>query len=116
DDVLVEPERRQDDHTRAAALLRQPPRGLDAVEDRHADVHQDDIGSSTENLIDRLRSVGRLADDVQLGIGFDDSSQPGPHERLVVREDYANHALGAASRATRRYPPSSLRPVTSAPP
>ena len=43
EDVLVEVERRQDEHARAAAGGDDPARGLDAVDPRHAHVHEHDV-------------------------------------------------------------------------
>jgi hypothetical protein len=56
DDVFVEPEGGEDED----ALARQPPGGLDAVHDRHADVHQHGVGRVLRGGLDRLLAGARL--------------------------------------------------------
>ena len=46
--------------------------GLDAVEDRHADVHQHDVGSGALAELDAEPAVLRVADDVDVGLGVED--------------------------------------------
>ncbi len=90
-DVLVEIERREHEHARR--LLRtvdDPARRLDAVDVRHADVHEHDIWMEVARERDRLCSVRRLADDVDVGLGVQDHPEAAAHESLVVREQDAN--------------------------
>jgi hypothetical protein len=56
DDVLVEPEGRQDQH----ALSRESPRRFDPVDPRHPDVHQDDVGCELSRGSDGFLAVACL--------------------------------------------------------
>ena len=80
DDVLVEPERGEDED----ALARQPPGGLDAVHDRHTDVHQHDVGRVLRRSLDRLLAGAGLGDDLDVPGGLEHGLEAGPHHRLVV--------------------------------
>ena len=37
--------------------------------------------------------VCRLADDLEIGLGFDDTPKPVTHKRVVVRQNDSRHAL-----------------------
>ena len=43
--------------------------------------------------LDRLGAVGGLADDVEVVLGVEDHAEAGAHERLVVGDQHARHAL-----------------------
>jgi hypothetical protein len=63
-DVLVEVEGGQHEHGGALAVRgEETARRFDAVHGRHADVHEDDVGARGGGEVDRLASVGRLADE-----------------------------------------------------
>jgi hypothetical protein len=66
-DVLVEVECGQHDHARLAALGQDPPRGFQAVQARHPDVHAHDVGFQQSRLAHRLEAVCRLAGERDLG-------------------------------------------------
>ena len=96
----------------------QAPRGLDAVELGHADVHQDDVGLQPLGLLDGVEAVGGLADDLEVVLGVEDHAEPGAHERLVVGDQQAHaHARlnsshverkASRARASRRRPGPGL--------
>jgi hypothetical protein len=94
DDVLVEVEGGEDDDAGhvAVALGDGTPRRLDAVELRHADVHQDDVGAGGLDQPQRLLAVARFADDRHVVLGLDDHSEPRAHEGLVVDDEDADHS------------------------
>ena len=99
------------------AVGEDPPRGFEAVELGHPDVHQDDVRSQRANLVDRVAAVGRLADDLDLRLGVEDHPEAGADERLVVDEQNADHdraSAGSCARSTK--PPPSRGPVSSVPP
>lgn len=54
----------------------------EAVEDRHDDVEQRDVGAVRDSQFDGLTPVGRLSDDLDLRIGGDS----GAGQRFVVGE------------------------------
>jgi hypothetical protein len=84
---------------RVAVALDQEPRRLDAVEPRHADVHQDDVGGGDRETVERLASVLCLADHRHVGLGVDHHPQTGAHECLVVDQKHAGHARSSATSA-----------------
>ena len=97
--VLVEVERRQDDHARrrVAVALDQHPRRRDAVEPGHADVHQHDVGGGDREALERLAAVLGLADHRHVGLRVDHHPQTGADERLVVDQEDAGHARSSAT-------------------
>ena len=97
------------------------PGGREAVHARHPDVHQDEVGRAAAGKRDRLNTVRGLADDLDVGFGFEDRPQPAAYHGLVVGEQHADgrhrSLLGAGSTAWTRQPrPSGLGPASSLPP
>jgi hypothetical protein len=43
----------------------------DAVQDRHAQVHEDDVGLQRERQRQRFLAIARLADDFDVGVGVE---------------------------------------------
>jgi hypothetical protein len=84
EDVLVEPKRGQDQH----ALSREPPGGFDAVDSRHPDVHQHDVGCVLAGGSDGLLAVACLGDDLDVAGGLEHGFEPRPHHRLIVRDHH----------------------------
>ena len=82
--VLVDVEGRQDQDLRGVVLRREDPRGLNAVEPGHADVHQDHVGMEPPGLFDRLLPVSRFAHQVDVRLGAQGHLERRPHQRLVV--------------------------------
>ena len=109
--VLVEVEGREHEDLRLA--LDQRGRG-DAVEARHAHVHQHDVGGRDRQRLDRLAAVGRLADDGHVGLGVDHELEAVADQRLVVGDEDADHDAGIAARTSK--PPSGRGPASSVPP
>ena len=66
----------------------QPPGRLDPVDLRHAHVHQDDVRRDAARQLDRLAPVGRLADDLEVGLRLEDHPEAGAHECLVVDDQH----------------------------
>ena len=64
--------------------------------------------------LDRLRAVGRLADDVEVVLGVEDHLEAGAHERLVVGDQHAHdaHARAPAVSAASASPSSGSRTAT----
>jgi hypothetical protein len=79
--------------------------GFKAVEDRHADVHQDYIGVQASGCLDRLAAVAGFADDLDVGLGLEEHAKAGPDQPFVVGEQDADaHGgpLGSGRRARTR--------------
>ena len=89
-DVLVEVEGGEDHDACAGERLvaGDPPRGLEAVHDRHADVHQHDVGALAGHERHRLGAVGGLTDDLDVGLTVEQHREAAAHERLVVGDDH----------------------------
>jgi hypothetical protein len=96
--VLVVIEGGEHQHTSVHPSAAEEPTGrLDAVEPRHPDVHEDDVGIQSDRLVERLDAIGgRRLHVVHLGVA-----------RLVVNELVAGRAVpagldgGAAGGVTR---------------
>ena len=68
------------------------PRGLQTIDVGHPDVHQDQVGSQDACCGDRLGSIGRLTDHLQVGLTVDHHAKAQPHEFLIVDdEDLGRH-------------------------
>ena len=68
-DVLVDVERREDEHAALDAAQHNPPGRLDPVHAGHADVHQHDVREQPLGQLDGLGSVTGLGDDLDLLAG-----------------------------------------------
>ena len=124
DDVLVGVERRQDQDVRVRrdAVADDPAGRLDAVEDRHPDVHDDDIGAEAPCRLDALLAVGRLPDHLDVGLVVEDHPEPGANELLIVDEDDPDrrrHRSDTDSAASGRRAwtrkPLAIRPASKSP-
>src|SRR5690606_18796778 len=143
EDVLVGLVRRQHQHPYGVqrAVRADAAGGLQAVGARHADVHEHHVGARRAGQLHRLHAVRRLGDDDQVVGQVEQGAEPGPHHRLVVRQQDPDHgappvsgpaatppwapgppsARGAAgaptgSSAVTRQPPPGSGPATSRPP
>ena len=107
-------------------VSREPPRGRDAVDPGHADVHQHDIRPQRRRLGHRLVAVRRLAHHVDVRLDLEDHPEPGPHQRLVVDDQHADRgrrrvAVAFTPAPGAAWPPARSRPLgraraTSEPP
>jgi hypothetical protein len=103
-EVLVVVERGHDDDVRRRVELCEEAAGRrDAVQDRHADVHDHDRRPAAAGLLDGLRAVPRFGDHLHVGLRLQDHAEPGAHHLLVVgdqdRERHQRSTVGR--RATR---------------
>src|SRR6266536_2546774 len=67
--------------------------GGQAVAPRHADVHQHDVGDELPGLRRRFRTVGCLADHLDVLLCVEQRTQSRPHQRLVVRKQHTDHEI-----------------------
>jgi len=96
-DVLVEVEGREHengDGVLVIALGDDAPRRLEAVDAGHPYVHQHDVGPPLAHEVDRVRAIAGLAGDDDAGLGVEDRSEAGAHERLVIRDQDRDGPLG----------------------
>ena len=80
------------------------PGGLDAVDLRHAHVHQHHIGRLPVHELHRLEPVARLAHHLDVLLVVEDHAKPAPHEGLVVgdRHPHGHAEDSSGSRAWTR--------------
>src|ERR1700722_4318389 len=120
EDVLIEVERREDEHARRLRRLerRDLPGCLDSVHYRHPHVHHHNVRREAARLFHRLAPVDSFADDLQVVLGVDERGERRAEQRLLVGQQAAC-ALGAPWSGTRpstRNPPPGRNSVVSDPP
>jgi len=98
EDVLVQPERRQDKNAGAGLRLDDPPRGFDPVQHGHPDVHQDYVRPDPTCLAHGVFAVHCFADNHGVLLGFQNLPQAHPDECLVVCDQHAGHRIGSWTR------------------
>src|SRR5262245_62560200 len=62
-------------------------RGLDAVQERHADIQDDDVGLKSERFLDSLTAVAGLGDDFPPGLLLENLAEPLTHQRVIVTDE-----------------------------
>ena len=93
DGTVVETGEGDDAHVRKGGS--DPSGRLDAVENRHADIHEDHVRRKCQGEVDGLPSVARLADDDDLRFRGQLCSQDEPKGLRVVADEQANHPLAS---------------------
>jgi hypothetical protein len=81
----------QDQHRevgRAGADRRQR---IDAALIGHRDVHHYHVDLALAHDVQRLASVGRLGNDVEVGLIGEELAQPGAHHGMVVNDGNSDH-------------------------
>ena len=69
----------------------QPPRRLDAVQARHVEVHEHDVGLGVARALDGLLAVGGEADELHVGQRLDEPSEAVADDAVVVGDEDADH-------------------------
>jgi hypothetical protein len=109
---------RQDQHAQASPTPAQLHGRLEPSEPWHRDVENREIDVISEGLLDRLESVGRLRDHLDVGLAVEHRTQTAANDRMIVREQYPrlerrSHASPRldrdASRRSRCPPPRAAR-------
>jgi hypothetical protein len=75
----------------AARVGADQPGRFEPVEDRHADVHQDDAREHPPGEVDRFAAVARLAGHLHLLFPGDQRGEAPADGRLVVGDENADH-------------------------
>src|SRR3989442_1124142 len=118
-DRLVREKEVSRDHLAPQVAPQDLAAGVDPAAAWHPDVEQDDIGAQQRGLVDGVLRGGRLADDPDPGVGFEDRSQPKPDHLVVVGDQQANgsgvHRL-YGNTASSRVPASGALSSSSVPP
>jgi len=60
--------------------------GLNAVEERHGDVHNNDVGRQRGRKGDGVAAVIGFADDFEIGLALEESAEAGAHDGMIVCE------------------------------
>src|SRR4051794_40020982 len=110
--VVVLVERRQHQHP-AVGLGTDGAGGLDAVEVRHADVEEGDVGMVFAYGRQRLEPVRCLGDHLDVGLRLEDHREATADEFLVVGDDDADAHAPTFSEALTRWPPPSSGPASA---
>jgi hypothetical protein len=82
---------RERDHLDPRVALAQAPGRRDPVDARHAQVHEDGVGSQLGGDCDGLLAVGRGADDLDAGQQPEQHHQALAHDALVVGDQHPDH-------------------------
>jgi hypothetical protein len=93
-------------------LLQQLGQDVDAALPGHDDVEEDDVGLERARAEDRVFCVTRLADDLDVLFVVEQHSQSGPHDRVVVDDDDADHSGTSTASVV---PPSGVDSSVSRP-
>ena len=119
-DVLVEVEGGEDEDAGRRVGGEDVAGGLDAVELRHADVHEHHRRAEAGGLLDGLDAVGGFGDHVDVGLAREQQAEAGADHRLVVGDkdaDGAHEPYPLSGRLVMsRKPPSAAAPVLISPP
>ncbi|GIE72882.1 hypothetical protein Apa02nite_089900 [Actinoplanes palleronii] len=117
--VLVQPVVGQDDdvHPVQSRVRGDAPGGLDAVDARHPDVEENDVGPMLPGQRDSVVAVARLGHDLEVVLGVEQSSEAAADQRLVVDQQDPDHDVpSTGSSAWTVKPPSSRGSARSSPP
>src|ERR1044071_1580349 len=95
--IRVVVERGEDENRRRRKALANARRRLNAVEPRHAQVHQHDRRMQRLDERDRFLAVRRFADDLEIVARGEERAQPFAKEHLIVGDDDADHAGSSTS-------------------
>ena len=71
----------------------------DAVHVRHQQVHQDDVRLEAAGHRHALGAVGRLADDLDVGLEVEEDAQAHPDDGVVVDDEHADPGGGSVTSA-----------------
>jgi len=117
--VLVGVERGQHDDAYACErrVGSDPPRGLDAVDPRHPDVHQQHVRMVTAGQFDRLLTIRRFADEFEVRGVVDHAAQPSTDQRLIVDDTDSHGHVDTPNgrRAATWKPPAGRGPTSRSP-
>ncbi len=116
--MLIEIEGGEDDHARGGGGPGggEEARRLDAIHDRHADVHQHHVRSELPRQRHGLQTVRSLPHDREAGARLDNQPKADAHQRLVVGDQHRDgHRYSSGSRTRTANPPSATTPVVRSP-
>src|SRR6185295_15691837 len=74
-----------------------PARRLDAVDARHVEVHQDDVGLGLARALHGLLAIGGEGDELHVGQRLDETAEAVSDDAVVVGDEDADHRAGTSS-------------------
>ena len=80
-------------------------RRLQAVQQRHGDVHDDDVRLQLRGETHSFAAIRRFADHFHLGDAVKQKFQPGPYDPVIVRDQDANHRSSPLPFPSLRFAP-----------
>ena len=83
--------------------------GLEPVQPGHPDVHEHDVGAGRADERDGLVAVRGLPDDLDVVLGIEQRTQPGPQQRLVVGQHDPDHCGAPGGRGRHARPAAAAR-------
>ena len=90
EDRLVVLEHREHQYGGIRGRLEDTSRRLDTGHPRHVEVHQDHIGPQLQRSSDGLFAVGRLSDQLGVGLGAQYGAHPATEDRVIVGDEDAD--------------------------
>ncbi len=94
------------------------PRGLDAVQHRHSDVHEHDVRAVLGAQLHCLGAVGGAGDDGDVRLRAEQRGESLSHDLVVVGDQRPDHepspSVGSSTSTTK--PPPSAAPQENVPP
>src|SRR4029450_5507863 len=117
-DVFGQADRREDENARRRRSTRDSPRGFQAVDARHANVHEDDVGAKPLRDVDRLQPITGLSDDRDLRVDLEELAETRADQRLVRGDAHPNRQAPPGWSGSPAFPakPPVLRPPASSVP
>ena len=111
--------KRQDKHLGSGEGFQDLPRGFQAIQFRHADIHHHNVGLRLFCQFKSLPAVGRLRTNFPFGTDFQKGSHTLPHDLVIIRhQDTKRFHLTTSGFGitTRTVVPRRLESISSRPP
>lgn len=96
-------------HPGQGRVRRDAPGGLDAVDDRHLDVDERDVGQVFPGQGQALAAVGGLGHHLDVVFEVEERAESAANERLVVDQQDADHDICSTGSSAWTVKPRSLR-------
>jgi hypothetical protein len=98
--VVVGVKRGEDQDLDLGVRLRDPRGRLHAVEVRHLEVHEHDVGGHGVDHLDGLLTVSRLADHLDALVGLEELGESRSEEGLIVGDQHPRANIGGDAHSS----------------
>ncbi|VGP55927.1 hypothetical protein SB00610_02670 [Klebsiella quasipneumoniae subsp. similipneumoniae] len=85
-------------HNIGAVLRVEHPSHLQTADARHLDVEKQHVGTQLMYRANRLHRVAALADDLDIALCLQQYTQVFPRQRLIIDDQYSQHAFSSRGR------------------